>query len=164
MKINRIGAVIVAERARRVYFVCPELYEAYRNNNRMLGNARRQWLRMVKSSIGMVIIVDHNTPFPLILNPPKKINTSGSGHNGDYYCELTWGDPHSKSPWLLIVYYTGWWFGRCFICPYFFIQLGMSSSQLTNSYLFREVGIPPTSHGCLMVIHDLRKMTGALSC
>ena len=27
----RIGAVIVAERARRVYFVCPELYEAYRN-------------------------------------------------------------------------------------------------------------------------------------
>eukprot|EP00435_Cladocopium_sp_Y103_P062275 s2_g23.t2 len=31
---KRIGAVIVAERARRVYFVCPELYEAYRNNNR----------------------------------------------------------------------------------------------------------------------------------
>lgn len=33
---KRIGAVIVAERARRVYFVCPELYEAYRNNNRNL--------------------------------------------------------------------------------------------------------------------------------
>lgn len=29
--LPRIGAVIVAERARRVYFVCPELYEAYRN-------------------------------------------------------------------------------------------------------------------------------------
>eukprot|EP00438_Fugacium_kawagutii_P011938 Skav200838 [mRNA] locus=scaffold4928:13260:18939:- [translate_table: standard] len=33
---HRIGAVIVAERARRVYFVCPELYEAYRH--RILGD------------------------------------------------------------------------------------------------------------------------------
>ena len=28
---------------------------------------------------------------------------------------------------------------------YFSIQLGISSSQLTNSYFFRGVGIPPTS-------------------
>ena len=28
---KRIGAVIAAETARRVYFVCPELYEAYQS-------------------------------------------------------------------------------------------------------------------------------------
>lgn len=33
---KRIGAVIAAERARRVYFVCPELYEAYQNKKTLV--------------------------------------------------------------------------------------------------------------------------------
>ena len=37
---------------------------------------------------------------------------------------------------------SGWWFG---ICCYFSIQLGMSSSQLTNSYFSEGVAQPPTS-------------------
>ena len=36
---------------------------------------------------------------------------------------------------------TGWWFQTFF---QFFHILGMSSSQLTNSYFFRAVGQPPT--------------------
>ena len=39
--------------------------------------------------------------------------------------------------------YTGRWFGTCLL---FSIQLGMSSSQLTNSYFFRGVGQPPTRY------------------
>ena len=39
--------------------------------------------------------------------------------------------------------WSGWWFGTWI---FFFHILEMSSSQLTNSYFFRGVGIPPTSH------------------
>jgi hypothetical protein len=41
--------------------------------------------------------------------------------------------------------YTGWWFGTFFIFP---ILLGMSSSQLTNSY-FSEGKVYPQSENAL---------------
>ena len=39
---------------------------------------------------------------------------------------------------------SGWWFGTWILWPS--IQLGMSSSQLTNSNIFQRVGIPPTRY------------------
>ena len=50
----------------------------------------------------------------------------------------------SNSLWMLIFWLgsfkSGWWFGTWIL----FFQMGMSSSQLTNSIIFRGVGQPPT--------------------
>ena len=68
------------------------------------------------------------------------------------------GDLDNITDWWLIVVFIGykpttmgiwwlynWWFGTCF-----FHLLRMSSSQLTNSYFFRGVGIPPAR--CLYIV------------
>ena len=42
---------------------------------------------------------------------------------------------------------SGWWFGTCFL---FFHILGMSSSQLTKSIIFRGVGL---NHQAVVIVH-----------
>ena len=73
------------------------------------------------------------------------------------YTRMLWmGSPINRIPhgvadiyiYVYVYIYTGWWFGTCF---YFSIQLGISSSQLMNSYFQRG---ETTNQYIYIFIHD----------